>query len=101
MKMSDTNQASETFPMTKEQARTKLDLLPLLVPVAVDYGTDEAENPVIEFSFSSVPGPGDNYFSMPLAPTEQNVKDLVNNLPLAPIDRLASLAIMLAPPLPT
>ncbi len=84
--------------MTNEQATTKLSLLPLLVPVTVAYSTNSEDEPVLEFSYSNVPGPGESAIQVGLAPSEQQLKDLVANLPLLPADRLASLAIMLAAP---
>lgn len=84
--------------MTREQARTKLDLLPLLISVSVEYSTNMDDDPVLEFSYHNIPGPGESVVQLPLSPSEVNLRDLVNNLPLAPADKLAALAIMLSPP---
>lgn len=96
--MAMTNPTEEPQEMTKEQATTKLSLLPLLVPVTVEYGENDDGVPMLDFSYPTIPGPGDNVIQVSLAPTEQQLKDLVANLPIAPVDRLASLAIMLSPP---
>ena len=84
--------------MTKEQAQTKLGLLPLTATVAVDNSTDEDNRPVIEFSYQS--GGATISIALDLVPTATQLNDLVNNLPLLPANKLASLAIMLTPSLP-
>jgi hypothetical protein len=71
----------EPPPMTREQARLKLE-----------------DDPVLQFTYQNIPGPGETNFQMGLSPSDENMKDLVNNLPLAAADKLASLAIMLSPP---
>lgn len=84
--------------MTKEQAETKLALLPLLTTVDVSYG--EPSDPGLIFHYINIPGPGETTIQIDLAPSETQLGDLVNNLPIAPANRLAALAIMLVPPLP-
>jgi hypothetical protein len=82
--------------MTKEQAEEKLALLPLLTTVTVSYAED-AGVPYLQYSYSSIPGPGTTNIGVDLVPTAAQLQDCVNNLPLAPENRLAALAIMLAP----
>jgi hypothetical protein len=98
---SDSPIPTEGFNMTKDLLDKRLALLPLLVPVETEYGTNPAldDMPVIILTFQNIPGPGMSELQIPISPSEQNMKDLANNLPLLDANRLASLAILLAPPL--
>lgn len=84
--------------MTKEQALTKLAMLPTLTEVSVDYSEGD---PGLVFHYSNIPGPGETTIQIDLAPNEDQLTTLVNNLPIAPVNKLAALAIMLVPPLAT
>jgi hypothetical protein len=83
--------------MTKEQAETKLSLLPLTAAVTVYYEMI-SDAPYLAFEYG-LPGGGAGTISIPINPTETNLGNLVDNLPLANADRLAALAIMLSPSL--
>jgi hypothetical protein len=86
--------------MNKAQMETKLSLLPLNSTVEVSYAVaGEDDHPVMELSYPLNPGPGWAVIQVDIEPTEQQLKDIVANLPLPPQDQLASLAIMLTPPL--
>jgi hypothetical protein len=84
--------------MTKIQMQQKLALLPLLAPIEVGEETDEDGVPqtVLLYDVPS-PGTGSVELKIHVNHTEIQLRDLVNNLPLAEEDRLASLAIMLVP----
>lgn len=85
--------------MTKEQADAKLTLLApyLTATVSTSYEmVDEA--PYLTFEYG-LTGGGTGSISIPISPSEVNINDLVNNLPMANSNRLAALGVMLAPPL--
>ncbi len=83
--------------MTKEQADAKLALLPLTASVTTYYTfAEEGELPYLTFEYG-LTGGGTGSVSIPLAASLTNFSDLCSNLPLASADRLASLAILLAP----
>jgi hypothetical protein len=85
--------------MTKEQADAKLALLPLTAAVSTYYDfIDEVPYLTFEYALS---GGGAGSVSIPMSPSDTNLNDLVNNLPMLAADRLASLAIMLTPAQPT
>jgi hypothetical protein len=81
--------------MTKEQADSKLALLPLTASVDTYYGFED-DIPTLSFEYP-LSGGGWGTISIPMQPSETNLRDLAMNLPLATADRLASLAILLAP----
>lgn len=84
--------------MTKEQADAKLAVLPLTTSVTTYY-SDFYGEPYLAYEFTlngSV-----NSIQLPINPNITNIQDLANHLPLAAADRLASLAILLAPALPS
>jgi hypothetical protein len=85
--------------MTKEQMETKLSLLPLLTVCTVDY-TEADGSPQIQIRYSTIPGPGTAAIGINLDPSEEQLQDVANYLPLNAADRLAALAILLATPLP-
>lgn len=82
--------------MTKEQAEIKLALMPLTAPVIVSYQPDMEDETQQRLTFTTTNG----NIQVPLAPGEIHLETVVNNLPLAASNRLACLAIMLAPALP-
>lgn len=87
--------------MNKEQAEVKLALMPLLTTVEVSYAEDmESGAPILQFFYNNIPGPGQTTIQIPLVPNSTNLADVVANLPLAAEDRLACVAVMLAPSQP-
>lgn len=81
--------------MTKEQADARLAVLPLTSPVTTYYDTiDDA--PYLTFEYNG----GLATISIPINPSLTNLQDLSLNLPLNSGDRLAALAILVAPALP-
>ncbi len=91
--------------MNKSEAQQKLALLPLVTVVTTEDGINQNDEPCLEFTYDSVPGPGTVVIQLPLTPTATHLSDLAHNLPILPQHQLASLAILLAPlpvvPLPT
>lgn len=84
--------------MTKVQMQQKLALLPLLAVVDVGEELDEDGIPRMTLMYDvPSPGSGTTILSIYVNHTEIQMRDVVNNLPLAPQDKLASLAIMLLP----
>lgn len=84
--------------MTKEQADEKLAVLPLLSSVATYYAFED-ETPTLTFEWQN-PGGGWASVSIPMSPSLTNLHDLSQHLPLAAADRVAALAILIAPALP-
>lgn len=82
--------------MTQVQMQQKLALLPLTAPVTVEGEIDEDGIPRLSMTYPLVPS-GSSNVTIHVNHTEQQLRDLVNNLPLAAADKLASLAIMLIP----
>lgn len=87
--------------MTKEQAEGKLALLgnALLTAVTVTYG-DDGGIPLLDFSYNSIPGPGTSSVGIDLNPSNAQLSNLVDNLPIQSGQQLAALAIFLTPVLP-
>lgn len=83
--------------MTKSELQQKLALLPLVTSVTVDDGINANDDPCIECTYDSVPGPGTVIIQLPLSPAATHLADLAHNLPLLQEHQLAALAILLAP----
>lgn len=89
--------------LTVEQAQLKLSLMPLLTTVDVTYSTDmETEEPVLQFQYANIPGPGMTTIQVPLSANTLALAGVIPNLPITndPATRLACVAIITSPPLP-
>jgi hypothetical protein len=84
--------------MTKEQADAKLAVLPLTSAVTTYYQTIEDE-PYLTYQYMS--GNSVATISLPMNPNLTNLQNLSANLPLQSSDRLAALAILVSPTLPS
>jgi hypothetical protein len=86
--------------MTKEQADAKLALLvsagALPSGSVTTYYEMISDAPYLAFEYT-LSNNGIGTISIPINPLDTNLSNLVDNLPIAQQNRLAALAIMLAP----